>query len=335
MNSRFNFISTFLLTASVSASSFATTFDVIRPASKDAPRLQALSINPNGDIWASGVKGQVVVSSDAGKSWQIKSVSGAQDLQFRDIWANQHTIYLLAAGDGSKSRLYKSEDNGDTWKNQYTMEHPKGFINCFDFWDENNGIVVGDTIDDKVFMLKTIDGGTNWTRVESAPTANSGGEGGFSASGSCARVIGETHAWLTTGATTQARIIRTVDRGKTWSSTPLPFPNSKTGGIFTAIPKSGFAFGGQMKPPVATGYHRSAKHWKKVTNIPLKGAIYGSDSFGENVVVVNPDGAALSQDNGQTWQRLSNDSYWVVEYDSLGTAWLAGPNGQISAINSK
>ncbi len=335
MIQRFNFISAVLLTSSISISSFASTLETMRPALKEAPRLQALSINPNGDIWASGTKGQVVVSHDNGKNWHKKHVPNAQELQFRDIWASQETIYLLAAGDGSASRLYKSQDNGSSWENQYTMKNPKGFINCFDFWDKDNGIVVGDTIDDKVFMLITTDGGENWTRVARAPAANVGGEGGFSASGSCARIDGNTHAWLTTGATTQARILRTSDRGETWTSTPLPFPNSKTGGIFSAIPKSGFAFGGQMKPAIVTGFYRSAGHWQAIKNIPLKGAIYGSDSHGDEVIVVNPDGAALSTNKGKTWQRISDEPYWVVEYDSKGSAWLAGPNGRISATISK
>lgn len=324
-------LSTAIILAST-LSAHANTLEVKRVASKDSPRLQAISINPNGDIWASGIKGQVVVSSDEGKTWHNKTVPDAQKLQFRDIWSRGSTTYLLAAGDGDNSRLYKSEDNGNTWTNQYTMAHPKGFINCFDFWDENNGIVIGDTIDQQVFMLATTDGGHHWSRVTGAPLANTGGEGGFSASGSCARIDGET-AWLTTGATSNARILRTEDRGITWSSTPLPFPNSKTGGIFSAIPKSGYAFGGQMKPAIVTGYHRSNGHWHKIKGIPLTGAIYGSDSYGENIIVVNPDGAALSKNGGKSWMRISSDSYWVVEIDSTGVAWLAGPQGQVSSID--
>jgi len=325
--------SALLFASSLTSNAIANSLEAMRHGIENAPRLQALSINPNGDIWASGVKGHVLVSSDDGKTWQLKVVPDAQELQFRDIWASGQTIYLLAAGDGSNSRLYKSIDNGQTWLNQYTMANPKGFINCFDFWDKDNGIVIGDTIDNQVFMLKTSDGGAHWQRLKDAPQANDGGEGGFSASGSCARVDGNQQAWLTTGATSTARLLRTNDRGATWSSTPLPFPNSSTGGIFSAIPKSGFAFGGQMKPAIITGFYRNAGHWQAINNIPLTGAIYGSDSFNKNVIVVNPDGAALSKDNGITWQRISSDPYWVVEMSDSGQAWLAGPYGRISRIN--
>jgi len=303
-----------------------------RVSSEGSPRLQALAINNNGDIWASGTKGQVVMSADNGQNWRDITVPDSEKLQFRDIWVGDNTVYLLAAGSGSDSRLYRSSDNGLNWDLQYTMKDPKGFINCFDFWDKDHGIVFGDTIDQQVFMLQTDDGGDSWQRIESAPIANDGGEGGFSASGSCVRVLGNNEAWLTTGATATARLLRTKDRGETWSSTPLPFPNSTTGGIFSAIPKSNWLFGGQMKPAIVSAWHKEDGHWQSISNVPLKGAIYGSDSFKKNIVVVNPDGVALSQDNGKSWQRISSQSYWVVEFDQHGVAWLAGPGSRISRL---
>jgi len=303
-----------------------------RAAQDGAPRLQSLIVTQNNTIWASGTKGKVVVSFDNGKSWQEKVVPHSETLQFRDIWADGNTVFLLAAGDGEMSRLYRSDDNGDNWNLQYTMDNPKGFINCFDFWDKDNGIVFGDTIDEQVFMLQTTDGGKNWLRVNSAPLAQEGGEGGFSASGSCVRIGDDDQVWVTTGATKHARLLRSQNRGQSWHSTPLPYPTGTTAGIFSAIPDSNWTFGGRMDTPVITGYHLSDQQWTATSNIGLKGAIYGSDSFKDNIVVVNPDGAALSKDNGKHWQRISNESFWVVEFDHNGTAWLAGPDGHISSL---
>jgi len=298
-----------------------------------SPRLQSLSIADNGNIWASGTKGLVVMSTDNGKTWQQKAVPGSKDLQFRDIWAQDDTVYLLAAGEGEKSRLYKTSDNGLHWDLQYTMNNPKGFINCFDFWSKEHGIVFGDSIDDKVFMLETKNGGDSWHQMSSVPLAQDGGEGGFSASGSCVRISEENEVWVSTGATKNARLLRSSDYGKTWNSTPLPYPDGSTAGIFSAIPDSQWTFGGRMENPVITGYHLEQQQWKATQNIGLKGAIYGSDSFGDNVIVVNPDGASLSKDNGKSWQRISKHSFWVVEFDRNGTAWLAGPQGRINSIN--
>ncbi|MGB0833673.1 MAG: WD40/YVTN/BNR-like repeat-containing protein [Psychrobium sp.] len=298
-----------------------------------SPRLQSLSIANNGNVWASGTKGLVVVSSDNGSTWQTKPVPNSDDLQFRDIWAQDDTVYLLAAGEGEKSQLYRSNDNGDSWQLQYTMKNPKGFINCFDFWSKDHGIVFGDSIDDKVFMLETKDGGKNWNQMQSVPLAQEGGEGGFSASGSCVRIGSDNEVWVSTGATKHARLLRSSDYGQTWNSTPLPYPDGKTAGLFSAIPNSKWTFGGRMNTPVVTGYKLNEGQWQPTKNIGLKGAIYGSDSYGDNVIVVNPDGAALSTDNGKNWQRISDKSFWVVEFDKQGTAWLAGPQGRISSIS--
>lgn len=313
----------------------ATTLIEKHAASDTAPRLQSIAISPNNTIWASGTKGHVVMSTDNGKSWQTKKVPNSETLQFRDIWANDTTVFLLAAGEGEQSRLYRSDNNGDNWTLQYTMNNPKGFINCFDFWDADNGLVFGDSIDDKLFMLRTTNGGHNWTRLSTAPLAQKGGEGGFSASGSCVRIGDNGQLWASTGATKSARLLRSNDKGITWNSTPLPYPKGDTAGIFSTIPDSQWTFGGRMNDPVITGYHLSQQQWQATTNIGLKGAIYGSDSYLNNVVVVSPDGVSLSTDNGKHWQKISNDSYWVVEVSREGTAWLAGPKGRISSLDLK
>ena len=306
----------------------------MRSAVDKAPRLQALNISNNGDIWASGTKGTVVVSRDKGVSWQQIKVAGSETLQFRDIWANGHDIYLLAAGEAEKSRLYRSSDNGQHWQLQYTMDHPKGFINCFDFWDKDNGIVFGDSIDDKLFMLSTQDGGKHWQRIANAPQAQEGGEGGFSASGSCVRISGNDGAWVVTGATKNTRLLQTKDRGQSWLSKTMLFPKGSTAGIFSAMPQDNWLFGGRMKTKdlsaKVTALHKEQSIWQQVKGLPFTGAIYGSARSNNNIILVNPEGAALSKDNGKTWQKISQHSYWVVEFDQQGNAWLAGPDGRIS-----
>ena len=43
-------------------------------------------------------------------------VPGATDLDFRDVHGvDANTAYLLSAGEGEKSRIYKTADGGQTW----------------------------------------------------------------------------------------------------------------------------------------------------------------------------------------------------------------------------
>src|SRR5687767_11065510 len=127
-----------------------------------------IAVSPVNDdvVWVSGSLGTWLRSVDGGGTWQTGRVPGADSLQFRDVHAVDANIaYLLSIGDGPQSRIYKTTNAGQTWQLQFTNRDPKGFYDCFDFWDANRGIVIGDAIDGQIAMLLTLDGGVNWSRI--------------------------------------------------------------------------------------------------------------------------------------------------------------------------
>src|SRR4051812_26886763 len=64
-------------------------------------------------IWASGTHGTYVRTVDGGQRWQVAQVPDAASLDFRDVEAfNGDLAYLLAAGPGELSRIYKTDDGG-------------------------------------------------------------------------------------------------------------------------------------------------------------------------------------------------------------------------------
>src|SRR5262245_22426857 len=70
--------------------------------------------------WASGTKGTYARTTDGGKSWSVGTVPGAEKLDFRDVEAfGEATAYLLSAGPGDASRIYKTTDGGKTWALQF------------------------------------------------------------------------------------------------------------------------------------------------------------------------------------------------------------------------
>src|ERR1700712_1499454 len=78
-------------------------------------RLQAISPVNQWVVWASGVGGTYVKTTDGGKHWKAGVVPGAESLQFRDVeGVSDKEAYLLAAGTGTDSRIYKTEDGGET-----------------------------------------------------------------------------------------------------------------------------------------------------------------------------------------------------------------------------
>lgn len=158
---------------------------LVEQASGTLELLQAVSVVDRDVVWVSGHGGVYARTTDGGRTWVAASVPGADSLEFRDVHAlDSHTAWLLAAGSGDRSRVYRTDDGGGSWTLQWTNPEPEGFYDCFDFWDGRRGVLYGDAVDGALRILITVDGGRSWQRVpaSSLPAALPG-EGGFAASG--------------------------------------------------------------------------------------------------------------------------------------------------------
>ena len=129
---------------------------------------------------------------------------------------------LLTAGSGTDSRLYHTDDGGTTWTLAFLMDDERGFLDCLDFWD-HRGFAYGDSFDGVPYILRSEDGGGSWHRPppDALPTAMEG-EGGFAASGTCARASEGGVGWIATGAGGAARVLRTDDFGLGWRAAEVP-----------------------------------------------------------------------------------------------------------------
>ncbi len=164
-------------------------------------RLRGVSAVSERVAWASGGAQLFCAPSMAGRRWQKLNVT-TDTLDFRDIDAvDAQTAYVLGVGNGPASRIYKTTDAGKTWTLQFKNEDPKAFLDAMSFWDANNGIVFGDSVDGQLYIMTTADGGRVWSRVPAAslPPALEN-EGAFAASGTNIAVFGKSHAWIGTGA---------------------------------------------------------------------------------------------------------------------------------------
>ena len=156
------------------------------------------------------------------------SAGVADSLQFRDVHAVDADIaFLLSIGSGEDSRIYKTVNAGQDWTLQFQNPEPEGFFDCMDFWDSQSGMAFSDSFDGSFYIITTADGGQTWVRVpaHTLPPARPG-EGSFAASGLCLHVQGASSAWIGTGASEEgmARVLRTEDRGATWTSHDTPIP---------------------------------------------------------------------------------------------------------------
>ena len=292
-------------------------------------------------VWASGTRGTFVRTSDSGKTWKVGSVPGAGKLDFRDVEAfGKETAYLLSAGPGEASRIYKTIDGGKSWQLQFKNAEPKAFYDAIAFWDKDNGIAFGDPVDGRFRLLLTTDGGKNWKRpaAEKLPQALPG-EAAFAASGTCLVTHGKNAVWFGTGGGKKARVFRSTDRGRSWVASDAPIiAGDASRGIFSIAfrdGRNGMIVGGDYRKPEKSGATAAitadgGKTWKLLKGkLPYRSAVaWAKDRW----VVVGTSGSNVSRDNGKTWKVLDRENYNSIGLTSTGEGWAVGPKGRIAKL---
>lgn len=311
-------------------------------ASHTTESLRGVSAVSREIVWASGTHGTYLRTLDSGIAWTPAQVPGAEALDFRDVEAfSANEAYLLAAGPGEQSRIYKTSNGGKTWDLQFTNREPKGFFDCMAFWDSTHGIAVGDPVGGKFELIETNDGKT-WQPLPSTslPSAVEG-EGAFAASGTCIAVRGDSAVWFTTGGKV-ARVFRSPDRGKTWSvaETPLVQGSDSSGSFSIAFAddKHGVISGGDYKHPEQERANLAYTEdggatWKlsPVQHPPFLSAVgYLEPSSTREILAVGSTcmlfAVSPSQDASLTFHDVSLNALSL----SGRNAWAVGPKGVIA-----
>ncbi len=308
-------------------------------------RLQAVSVVSSRVAWVSGVAGTYARTLDGGASWVSGVVPGADSLEFRDLHAvSADTAYLLSAGLGERSRIYRTTDGGGTWTLQFMSGEPRAFFDCLDFWNGSHGFAFSDAVDGQFIIMRTEDG-ERWTPVppESIPAALPG-EGGFAASGTCAMAGGEDTGWIGTGNAARARVLATVDRGRTWTAAETPIVAGEAAGITSvafADPRHGAVAGGEIGRPLADSARVAVTtdgghFWRPGGSPSFQGAVYGVAAVPgaerRILVAVGPGGASYSLDFGERWLPLDTLAYWGLGFAGPSVGWLVGPEGRITTV---
>ncbi|CEK09361.1 WD40/YVTN/BNR-like repeat-containing protein [Legionella hackeliae] len=231
-----------------SKSEITQSLDVIYHTDITVNDLRGISTPSEQVAWVSGAKGTVICTLDGGKTWDLKKVPGAEKLDFRDVKAfDKNTAYIMSVGYATESRIYKTDDGGQTWNLQLKGQNLSEFFNCMAFWNQNHGLVLSDPVDGK-FTLYTTQNGCTWSKIPSdgMPIALTD-EGAFAASGSCMTVYGKNNVWFGSGLKT-ARVFYSQDGGFNWhvSETPIK-KDTKSSGVFSII------FSDQNKGMIAGG----------------------------------------------------------------------------------
>ena len=319
--------------------------------SNTTENLRGLSTPAPNIAWAGGTHGTYLRTTDGGNTWQAAQVPGTGSLDFRDVEAfSADAAYLLAAGPGDQSRIYKTTDAGKTWSLQFTNKNPKGFFDCMAFWTPTHGIALGDPIDNKFELISTEDGGRHWTPLTNLPPAIAG-EGAFAASGTCITVQGKKNVWFATGGKA-ARVFHSTDAGKTWTVAETPIVHGPdSAGIFSIAfrdSRHGVIAGGDYQHPEAAGpnlaYTQDAGRTWKVAPVSPQwyfsaavfttacGAAGVSPARSKRSPAIFALGTAHAACAGTTatqWQKIWDLNLNALSVSPSGEAFAVGPKGLI------
>lgn len=310
-------------------------------------RLQAVSPVNARIVWASGVGGTFTVTTDGGNTWRAGVVPGAEGLEFRDVeGVSARDAYLLSAGTGTDSRIYKTRDGGHSWILQFQNQDPSAFYDCFAFWGPRRGITFSDAVEGRFPVIRTTNGRT-WNDIgDQLPPAQPGGEAAFAASGTCVATQGGQRAWIATGAAEKARILATTNGGDTWQAYETPLVSGALAGGFSVAfrdPHNGILVGGDLSVPGAQTDNVAVssdggQSWTLVTETTFPGAAFGVSYVpGDDrrrVVATGPGGAAWSPDEGESWTALPGvEGFWAVAFAGTKAGWLVGTEGRILKIS--
>ena len=255
------------------------TFDsvTIKSSSIDSVSIRAIHVVNDSTLYYAGSNATIGYTNTNGKTWELHKFIYQDTIKphFRSIAFNEFTNFVYVLSVGNPALLYQYNFS-DTFL-VYKEKHKKVFYDSMQFFDENNGIAMGDPTEDCLSIIVTKDGGNSWTKIpcDKLPKVTKG-EAAFAASNTNIKVLGKT-AWIVTGGI-KARVFKTNDLGETWKvfNTPIIQGNGPQGiySVDFADENNGIVIGGDYSKP------------------------------NENKANV-----AITKDGGKTWQLVANGVY--------------------------
>lgn len=296
---------------------------------------RGLSVVNDSIIWISGTNGTVGRSIDAGQSFQWIQVKGFEQTDFRDIEAfDDHTAIIM--GIAEPAYILKTTDAGLNWNVVYENQTQGMFLDALDFFDDQNGMVIGDPINGKVFLAQTHNGGDSWTQMNTTSFPYLvDGEACFASSGSNLVMLSKKKFAFITGGIQSNLFI-----GKKKIILPILMGKETTGANAIAIQdaQTWMIVGGDfMEPDLISNNIGLTDNAGKSFIKPIEPP-HGYRScveFMEDQVWISCgiNGVDISNDNGLHWQLISTEGFHVCKKAKQGHAVYFAGKGKIGVYH--
>lgn len=288
--------------------------------------VRALEIN-EGSVLIATSNGQTKIKYEKSDSFlEIALIDSVNKPNFRSSVLLNNSVLALAIT--SPALLYK---NGEI---VYQESHPNTFYDSMDFWNDKEGIAIGDSTDGCLSIIITRDGGETWTKLtcDELPKGIEN-EGAFAASDTNIAIVGD-NTWV---ATTAGRVYYSPDKGNTWDVFDTPIIKEKdTQGIYSIDfydEMNGFAIGGDYTKPGDNAANKikttdGGKTWQLVAQNQNPGyrscVQYIPNRKGKELVAIGFKGIDYSNDAGNTWKHLSDEGFYTIRFLNDSIAYAAG-----------
>lgn len=304
----------------------------------DSLSIRALSPIDTNTVWFAANNGKVgLIDHQTPKLATIKFEDKL--LNFRAIASIHNAVFVLSIENPAV--LYKIGFNGNEATNieeVYVEENNKVFYDAMAFWDDKEGIAIGDATENCFSVIMTYDGGVTWNKLscDVLPKIEKG-EAAFAASNSNIALY-KNHVWVASGGT-KARVFHSANRGASWEvfETPIIQGKAMTGiySIDFEDENRGIIFGGDWENQDLNEGNKAitidgGKTWRLIAN--GKGPGYRSsvkfvpNTNGRSLVAVGSKGISYSADGGKHWNQLSNEGFYAIEFVTDNIAFASGRN---------
>lgn len=306
---------------------------------KKGVSLRGLSVPSQSIIWASGNKGSIAKSINAGVAFEWWQVTGYENRDFRSIhaWDDQEAIIVAVA---SPALILKTKDGGKTWYKVYENPDSLMFLDAIHFKDAYHGLVVGDPVGNSIFLLSTEDRGEHWNEISSNyfSTPLVPGEAFFASSNSNITQLSKLtppQSFLVSGGLKsrlwingEAMDIPMVQGGKSKGANSIALSPQEdklmiVGGDFTVDTSRWMN---------AVGLQFNQHHWMIDNSIGLPHGYRSSVTYVTNDLIIcsGTSGVDISENGGKQWKLISNESFHVVrKQPNTKSVFLAGAGGRI------
>lgn len=304
---------------------------------QDKINIRAISIEKNNIYYAADKNRVGVIDLISKTNKQKIVINDSLNVEFRSCAKTKN--YFFALSIGKPALLYRFSN--DLSKRTLVYEEYKEgvFYDSMQFYDDKNGIAVGDPINGRMSIITTKNGGVSWQKnnPKNSPVLNDG-EAFFAASNTNISIKnGKT--WVFSGGQ-KSRLFYSEDKGLSWKSSETPIiQGQKMTGIFSSDfynDKIGIIAGGNYEIPNLNNHNKAitvngGTSWNLLSDNDGFGYASCIRFFpgckGQKMISVGLTGIYISNDFGLYWKKISNDrTLNTIAFKNKDTAIAAGKN---------